>query len=476
MEKILKLRVEGMHCESCEKIIEMELTEITGVKSAKVDFTAKTAEVVMADPANDDQIIKAVARAGYAGTVIGVSDNHKLESSRSQDAGVVSTRETESLLQLKEKKEELAQLSLAGMHCASCAGLIERGLKKVAGVKTANVNFATEKARIVFDASLTSVEELVRAVEKAGYKARLTDTRDPEVERREREGVIKGYRQKFLGSFILSLPMLYFMLLDFFLFLPGRAFFLPYIGLVSLVLTPPVQFVIGAGFYKGLWSSLRMKTFNMDSLIAIGTSTAFFYSLTQFVGYIVRTGSAIGLSGEKIPELYFETAAFLITFVILGKWLEAKTKGRTSDAIKKLMGLQAKTARVIKNGVVADVLISQVVAGDIIVVRPGEKIPVDGTVSKGQSAVDESMITGESIPVEKNVGDTVIGATINKHGSFEFLATKVGSESTLAQIIRVVEEAQGSKAPIQAFADKISARFVPIVLVLAAITFIAWYF
>ncbi|OGY71743.1 MAG: copper-translocating P-type ATPase, partial [Candidatus Jacksonbacteria bacterium RIFCSPHIGHO2_02_FULL_44_25] len=281
--------------------------------------------------------------------------------------------------------------------------------------------------------------------------------------------------KKFVCGLVLSLPMLYFMLLDFFWFLPGRVAILPYIGIVSLILTTPVQFIIGAGFYKGMWSSLRMKTFNMDSLIAIGTSTAFFYSLWQFASYVAETGSVVGLNGEKIPEIYFETAAFLITFVILGKWLEAKTKGSTSDAIKKLMGLKAKTARVSKNGVVADVPIDQVIVGDIIVVRPGEKIPVDGTVLKGQSSVDESMITGESIPVEKNPGATVIGATINKHGSFEFTATKVGSETTLAQIIRIVEEAQGSKAPIQAFADRISAYFVPVVIVLAIITFLVWY-
>ncbi len=377
---------------------------------------------------------------------------------------------------LKEKKEEQVHLSLSGMHCASCAGLIERGLKKVAGVKTANVNFAAEKARVVYDTSLATPDQLIAAVVKAGYKAKLANTSDPEAERRQREGVIKGYWKKFWWSFALSVPMLYFMFLDFFSFIPGRAFVLPYIGVISLVLTLPVQFIIGAGFYKGMWSSLRMKTFNMDSLIAIGTSTAFFYSLAQFITYVVRTGSVIGLNGMKIPELYFETAAFLITFVILGKWLEAKTKGRTSDAIKKLMGLQPKTARVVKNGVIADVPIEQVIQGDTIVVRPGEKIPVDGVVSKGQSSVDESMITGESIPVEKTLGATVIGATINKNGSFEFTATKVGSETTLAQIIRVVEEAQGSKAPIQAFADKISAYFVPIVIGLAILTFLVWYF
>jgi len=368
------------------------------------------------------------------------------------------------------------QLNLSGMHCASCATLIERGLKEVTGVQTANVNFAAEKARVVFDTSLTTVAQLISAVEKAGYKARLNDNSDPEADRRERATVLTGYGKKFWWSFGLSLPMLYFMLFDFFSFIPLRAALLPYVGIISLILTIPVQFIIGTGFYKGMWSSLKMKTFNMDSLIAIGTSTAFFYSLVQYLNYVRITNSFIGLNGAKIPELYFETAAFLITFVVLGKWLEAKTKGQTSDAIKKLMGLQAKTARVIKNGVTADVPIEQVVAGDVIVVRPGEKIPVDGKIAKGQSAVDESMITGESIPVEKNVGDVVIGSTINKHGSFEFVATKVGGETMLAQIIRVVEDAQGSKAPIAAFADKISAYFVPAVIGIAILTGLVWYF
>src|SRR3989339_776300 len=368
------------------------------------------------------------------------------------------------------------QLNLSGMHCASCATLIERGLKEVTGVQTANVNFAAEKARVVFDTSLTTVAQLISAVEKAGYKARLNDNSDPEADRRERATVLTGYGKKFWWSFGLSLPMLYFMLFDFFSFIPLRAALLPYVGIISLILTIPVQFIIGTGFYKGMWSSLKMKTFNMDSLIAIGTSTAFFYSLVQYLNYVRITNSFIGLNGAKIPELYFETAAFLITFVVLGKWLEAKTKGQTSDAIKKLMGLQAKTARVIKNGVTVDLPIEQVVTGDIIVVRPGEKIPVDGKISKGQSAVDESMITGESIPVEKNVGDVVIGSTINKHGSFEFVATKVGGETMLAQIIRVVEDAQGSKAPIAAFADKISAYFVPAVIGIAILTGLVWYF
>jgi Cu+-exporting ATPase len=270
--------------------------------------------------------------------------------------------------------------------------------------------------------------------------------------------------------------MLYFMLLDFFKFLPYRELIMPFIGVISLTLTTPVQFIIGAGFYRGMWSSLKMKTFNMDSLIAIGTSTAYFYSLVLFINYVISNNSLIGLNGEKIPDLYFETAAFLVTFVVLGKWLEAKTKGRTSEAIKKLMGMQPKTARIIKNNATIDVPIEQVLVGDIIVVRPGEKIPVDGEIIKGHSSVDESMITGESIPVEKNIGDTVIGATINKHGSFEFKATKIGKETALAQIIHLIEEAQGSKAPIQAFADRISAWFVPFVIILAILTFLIWFF
>lgn len=219
-----------------------------------------------------------------------------------------------------------------------------------------------------------------------------------------------------------------------------------------------------------------MRMFNMDSLIAIGTSTAYVYSVWQYLSYLAVNNSFFGLNGEKIPELYFETAAFLITFVILGKWLESKAKGKTSDAIKKLVGLQPKTARVVTDGKTVDVPIESVVAGDIIVVRPGEKIPVDGIITKGESSVDESMLTGESIPAEKHVGDTVIGATINKHGSFEFKTTKVGSETALAQIIRLIEDAQNSKAPIQAFADKISAWFVPAVLIIAVLTFVVWFF
>ena len=340
------------------------------------------------------------------------------------------------------KKNERVNLAISGMHCSSCANIIERQLKKVAGVSEARVNFATEKASIVYDPSSVSVDDLKNAVSKAGYKAS-----EKVIDESEK---IKGEWHKFLASLILSAPMFYFMFFKF-----------QYSGIISFILATPVQFIIGAGFYRGMWSALKMRTFNMDSLIAIGTSVAYFYSAINFF--------------MKIPELYFETAAFLITFVILGKFLEAKAKGRTSEAIQKLMGLAAKTARVIRNGETLDVPIDQVIKGDVVLVRPGEKIPVDGVILKGSSAIDESMITGESLPVEKQVGDNVIGATINKTGSFEITATRVGAESTLSQIIKLVEDAQGSKAPIQAFADRISAWFVPAVIIIALVTFGIWY-
>jgi len=366
-------------------------------------------------------------------------------------------------------------LSLFGMHCASCAAIIERSLKKAPGVTQANVNFAAEKAAVVFDDKKTDVKTLLNVISVVGYRGEEINAKDAEYEAKKREKEISGYFNKFLFSLILSLPMFYFMLLDFVKNLPGATNLAPYVGVFSLLLTIPIQFAIGAGYYKGGWSALKMKTFNMDSLIAIGTSTAFFYSLINFAGYAAKNSSLIGIGGEKIPDLYFETAAFLITFVTLGKWLEIRTKGKTSDAIKKLMGLQAKTARVIRGGETLDIAIEDVAHGDIIIVRPGEKIPVDGKITKGFSAVDESMLTGESIPSEKQVGNMVVGGTVNKTGSFEFAATRVGSETALAQIIKLIEEAQGSKAPIQNFADKISARFVPTVIGIAVLTFLVWF-
>jgi len=372
-------------------------------------------------------------------------------------------------------------LDVTGMHCASCATVIENTLKKTSGVDKASVNYGVERATIEFDEAKTSQEKLISVVKNAGYTAipreenmaGMNHTQDEHLEHLKQTETRLIFR-KFIIAIVLSLPMLFFMLLSLFRQLPATNL-LPYAGLISLILATPVQFYGGAQFYRGALASLKRRTSNMDTLVAIGTSTAYFYSLYNYISYAAANKSLIGLDGMMIPNLYFETAAFLITFILLGKWLEAKAKGRASEAIKKLMGLQAKTARVIRGGKTLDISIEQVVHGDIILIRPGEKIPVDGVITKGSSALDESMVTGESLPVEKKVGDVVIGATINKTGSFEFKATKVGSETMLAQIIKLIEEAQGSKAPIQDLADKISAYFVPAVILIAILTFIIWY-
>lgn len=333
------------------------------------------------------------------------------------------------------------------MHCASCALLTEKSLKKTTGVTDANVNFANEKAYVTFDDTKTKTEDLIKAVENAGFKAEvITDST-----KEKKDTSAHKYLIKFLISAGLSLPMLVMM------FMPMSMGS----GIISLVLATPIQFIIGASFYKSAFSALKMKSFNMDSLVAIGTSVAYIYSLINLI---------LGSS-----DLYFETSAFLITFVVLGKFLESKAKGRTKEAIKKLMGLQPKTARVLINGKAKDIPISEVKIGDLILVRPGESIPVDGVITEGNSSIDESMVTGESIPVEKFGGSRVIGATINKNGSFTFKAEKIGADTMLSRIIRLVEEAQGSKANIQSFADKIASVFVPAVLIISLMTFVIWY-
>lgn len=351
-------------------------------------------------------------------------------------------------------------LSITGMHCSSCSALITRKLKKTQGVLEANVNFASARAHVRYDENQVGATDLMAAVKAAGYGANVLNENDRGAEKRRAEKEIRNIRNSFLMALFLSLPMLYFMLLTFIPGLPFVEILEPRMGLLSFILATPVQFFLGRGFYRGAWSSLKMKTFNMDSLIAIGTSTAYFFSLFNF------------FSGGM--DLYFEVSSFLILFVLLGKWLEAKAKGRTGEAIQKLMGMQAKTARVQRNGVWVDISIEEVQVGDSIWVRPGEKIPVDGVLTQGSTTLDESMLTGESLPVNKTLGDKVFGATVNGHGSFEFRAEKVGSETALAQIIRFVEDAQGSKAPIQAFADHVSAWFVPAVIGIALLTLLGW--
>ncbi len=370
---------------------------------------------------------------------------------------------------------QIALLNLTGMHCSSCAALIERSLKKVPGVSEVNVNLASEKARIVYQPSSVKIEDLIKAVESTGYHASLPDKKE-ESQSQKRIRETQYWFKKFIIGLVLSLPMILFMVYDFTNQLPFKTTIMPYAGIISLILTVPVLFYVGNNFFAGFWAALKMRTFSMDSLIAIGTGTAFIYSLYEFVKYFIETGSVIGLNSFKIPNLYFEVAAFLITFVALGKWLESKAKGQTSQAIEKLMGLTPKTARLLQHGQPIDVPIEQVVVGDIAIVRPGERIPVDGQIISGYSAVDESILTGESLPVEKQVGSKVYAASINKTGSFEFKTTKIGADTTLSQIVKFIEDAQGSKAPIQAFADKISSVFVPAVIGIALFTFIIWYF
>jgi Cu+-exporting ATPase len=351
-------------------------------------------------------------------------------------------------------------LKLGGMSCASCAARIEKALAGLPGVSKAAVNFATEKATVDYDPTRVKITDLLRAVSEAGYKAEeLTGRVDTDRERAEREREIRHQTRMFIFAAVLSLPLLWYMLGMLF------RFWMPELVMnhwFQFVLATPVQFYAGWQFYRGSYHALKNGSANMDVLIALGTSAAYVYS------------TVVTFTGAE-TEVYFETSALIIALIILGKLLEAIAKGRTSEAIKKLMGLAAKTARVIRDGEERDIPVEEVQVGDLILVRPGEKIPVDGVIREGASAVDESMLTGESLPVDKKPGDEVIGAALNKHGSFKFEATKVGRDTALAQIIRLVEEAQGSKAPIQRLADQISGYFVPAVVAIAVVTFLGWY-
>ena len=343
------------------------------------------------------------------------------------------------------------EINVEGMHCASCSTLITRALKKTPGVVAVNVNYASRKARVEYDESQTDEQKLVALITSKGYPSKIGT--DPDSERLVREKEIASLKFFLVFSAVFAIPAL----------LVGMVFMdLPYRMLVLFLLATPVQFIAGRSFYLGAWSALKNRTASMDTLIAVGTSAAYGYSVAAMLGFVT--------------EQYFETAAVLITLVIFGKYLEALAKGRTSEAIRKLMGLAPKTATVIRDGREIEIPIGDVNVGEIVLVKPGEKIPVDGTVVEGGSSVDESMITGESIPVEKTKGSGVIGGTINKHGVIRFEATKVGGDTVLSQIVRLVEDAQGSKADIQRFADTVSGIFVPIVICIAIATFAAWFF
>jgi P-type Cu+ transporter len=428
-----QFQITGMTCAACAIRIEKGLKKMEGVEEANVNLALEKATIKYdAATMNPSAIQKKIQDLGY---------------------DVVTNK---------------IELDITGMTCAACSTRVEKGLNKMDGVLMANVNLALEKATVEYNPSLLSPKEMIQKVDKLGYGANVKNDENAQDTIDQRIKEVETQQGKFIFSIILSLPLLWAMVGHFsftsFLYVPD-AFMNPW---VQLALATPVQFYIGKQFYIGAYKALRNKSANMDVLVALGTSAAYFYSVYLSIQTLGNGAHSVGL--------YFETSAILITLIILGKLFEAKAKGRSSEAIKKLMGLQAKTAKVLRDGQEVEVPLEDVVTGDVLLVKPGEKIPVDGEILEGRSALDESMITGESVPVDKTVGDKVIGATINKNGFIKIKATKVGKETALAQIIKVVEEAQGSKAPIQRLADNISGIFVPIVVGIAIVTFLIWYF
>lgn len=428
-------RVTGMSCAACAARIEKSLMGLEGVRSASVNLAVEKAVVTYDDGLLDD------ARIEHAITGLGYK---AFKESKGQDGTVT--------------------LSIEGMSCAACSARIEKKLSGMDGVVEARVNLATGRATVQYDHRRIRTSDLVSAVESLGYHARMAkDAADREKELREKE--IKSLRATLIISAVLTAPLLLGMVL-WISGLRGAIVTFLHNPWFQLAMATPVQFIIGSRFYKHAWRALKSGSASMDVLIAMGTSAAYFFSLYNALFQEVGHGT--------MHDLYFEASAMIITLILLGRYLEAVAKGKTSEAIRKLMGLQAKTARVIRDGWEEDIPIEEVQVGDVILVRPGEKVPVDGVIIEGNTSIDESMLTGESLPVEKKAGDTVVGATINKFGSFTFKAARIGRDTVLAQIIRMVEEAQGSKAPIQKLADKVSGVFVPVVMGIALLTFAAW--
>ena len=426
--KQLILPITGMTCANCVATVERGLKKQEGVRTAAVNLSSERATVTF-DPSTTGlpDLVARVARAGY-----GVATG---------DADLVIKR-------LSDDND---------------ARRLEKNLVKLEGVLEASVSITTERARVKYIPTVVSQAEIRQAVARSGFEAVEMGGEAEDAEAKAREDEIRLQKRLLVTGLIFTLPLFLFSMgLDFRL-LPMTWMEQSWPIILMFALATPVQFFVGWQYYIGAYKALRNGSANMDVLIAMGSSVAYLYSVVVMLGL---------LSGH----VYFETAAVIITLIRLGKFLEARAKGRTSEAIKKLMGLRAKTAHILRDGVEAEVAVDEVKVGDMVLVRPGEKIPVDGVVVEGRSAADESMLTGESLPVEKGPGDPVIGATLNKLGLLKFEATKVGKETALAQIVRLVEEAQGSKAPIQKLADQVSAWFVPAVIVLALLTFGGWYF
>ncbi|OWR31261.1 heavy metal translocating P-type ATPase [Saccharibacillus sp. O23] len=436
------LQIGGMTCAACSNRIEKGLSRMPGVAGANVNLALEKASV------------------DYDPKETGLAEiERKIES-----LGYTTVKES-------------SEFDITGMTCAACSARIEKGLNRMPGVLSASVNLALETAHVEYSPGAMTPADIMRKVQQLGYEAKLKEEGKP----RDRGGEERKRVVRLLISALLSLPLLWAMAGHFsftsFLYVP-ELLMNPWF---QLALATPVQLVIGWPFYVGAYKALRNRSANMDVLVALGTSAAYFYSLYLTIAWAAAGGSSDmagmeGMAGHGLPELYFETSAVLITLILVGKWFEARAKGRSSEAIRSLMGLQAKTAIVVRDGAETEIPVEDVLPGDIVRVRPGEKIPVDGVVTEGRSSVDESMLTGESLPAEKEPGSPVTGATINKNGALLMRATKVGRDTMLSQIVRVVEEAQGSKAPIQRMADVISGIFVPIVVGIAAITFLIWYF
>ncbi len=436
--KQLTLPITGMTCANCVATVERNLKKLDGVTTAVVNLSSERATVDFdASKLAMPDLIARVQRAGYG----------------------VATGEAELIIKRLSDSNDATRL--------------EKSLAKLEGVLEAQVTYANEKARVKYVPTIVTQAELRRAVASAGFEAVELGGEAEDAEAKAREHEINEQRRLLIIGLIFTVPLFLLSMGKDFGLLPeffytqttmeGMRDAQPWFGWLMLALALPVQFYVGWQYYVGAYKALRNRSANMDVLIVMGSSAAFFYSLPITFGLLMG-------------HVYYETAAVIITLIKLGKFLEARAKGRTSEAIKKLMGLRAKTARVIRDGTEAEVSIDDVRVGDVVLVKPGEKIPVDGVVIEGRSAVDESMLTGESLPVEKKQGDAVIGATLNKLGLLKFEATKVGKETALAQIIKLVEDAQGSKAPIQKLADQVSAIFVPIVIGIAALTFAGWYF
>lgn len=426
----ITLQIGGMNCAACAARIEKVLTQYKGIYKANVNLAIEKATIE------------------YNPQLVAVQDITKKIKDTGYSVGA-----------------DNVNLSLSGLNCAACAARVEKHLNSLAGVTQASVNFATEKASITFIPSIHTTQDFIKEITKIGYQAeQIKEGTSSEKKDQKKVNEIKRLRNAFIFSALFSIPLA----LTMFATLLHWSWFPPILTntYVQWALATPIQFIAGFQFYKDAYHALKNRSANMAVLVVLGTTSAYIYSVA-----IVFWGDLIGQS-----HVYFETSAIIVTLILLGKMLEALAKRQTSEAIKKLMGLQPKTAKIMRDGQEIELPIEEVEKGDIIVVRPGEKIPVDGLITEGYSSVDESMLTGESIPVDKKVGDPIIGGTLNKHGLFKFKATKVGKDTALAQIISVVEEAQGSKAPIQRLADVISSYFVPAVVSIAVLTFISWFF